>query len=190
MKKSEVKEKILRVASRLFYEQGYNLTGINQIIAEADIARASLYNHFESKTDLLLVYLREAEEIWFTAMEDFVSPISDPKEKLLALFDFRMDRQILLNFGGCQFIKISSEVSREEHLVMEAVARQKDRYRMYIGDIAKELPEQPLLTPDLLTETLFLLLEGASVSGQIYKNQESFQKARAIAGKLLCVLPD
>ena len=57
MRESSVKDRILDTASRLFYDQGYHVTGINQIIDEADIARASLYNHFPSKTDLLLAYL-------------------------------------------------------------------------------------------------------------------------------------
>jgi AcrR family transcriptional regulator len=186
MKKSAVKERILDVASKLFYEQGYNLTGINQIIEEATIARASLYNHFDSKTDLLLAYLQEAEDIWFAEMQHFTSPFTDPKDKLLALFDFRIKRQQKLNFGGCQFIKISAEVSREDHQVLEAVSRQKDRLKIFIVDIVKELPhENSLLNSDLLTEALFLLLEGAAVSGSIYKNQESMEKARQIAEKLL-----
>jgi AcrR family transcriptional regulator len=59
MRESTVKDRILDTASRLFYDQGYHITGINQIIDEADIARASLYNHFPSKTDLLLAIWTE-----------------------------------------------------------------------------------------------------------------------------------
>ena len=51
MRESAVKDRILDTASRLFYERGDHTTGINQIIEEAEIARASLYNHFPSKTD-------------------------------------------------------------------------------------------------------------------------------------------
>ena len=186
MKKSVVRERILEVASRLFYEQGYNLTGINQIIEEADIARASLYNHFASKTDLLLAYLKEAEDIWFLEMEDFTARFSDPRQKLLALFDFRMERQHKRGFGGCQFIKISAEVSRQDSEVLDAVSHQKSRLKVYITNIVKDLPENNRpLTPELLGDALFLLLEGAAVSGSIYKNQESMETARAIADNLL-----
>lgn len=186
MKKSVVRERILEVASRLFYEQGYNLTGINQIIEEADIARASLYNHFESKTDLLLAYLKEAEDEWFQEMEEFTSRFSDPKGKLLALFDFRMERQSRRGFGGCQFIKISAEVSRQDSQVFDAVSHQKSRLKFFIANIVKDLPENgQVLTHSLLGDALFLILEGAAVSGSIYKNQESMKTAREIADKLL-----
>ena len=53
----DTRKKIVDTAARLFYEQGYNSTGINQIIAEAGIAKASLYAHFSSKEDLLKEYL-------------------------------------------------------------------------------------------------------------------------------------
>lgn len=60
-----VKKNILTTAANLFYKQGYNSTGINQIIDEAGIARGSLYNHFKSKTDLLHTYLQETKNSWF-----------------------------------------------------------------------------------------------------------------------------
>ncbi|MFT6754704.1 MAG: AcrR family transcriptional regulator, partial [Urechidicola sp.] len=52
MRKQGVKERIIATASDLFYNQGYNQTGINQIISEAGVAKASLYQHFRSKEDI------------------------------------------------------------------------------------------------------------------------------------------
>ena len=49
MKHAEVRNRIIETASDLFYRNGYNSTGINQIIAEAGIAKATLYNHFKSE---------------------------------------------------------------------------------------------------------------------------------------------
>ena len=86
MRETGVKDRILDTASRLFYDQGYNPTGINQIIDEAEIARASLYNHYESKTDLLLAYLDRTHVRWFEELEEFLQPYTDPREKLLAIF--------------------------------------------------------------------------------------------------------
>jgi len=187
MKESAVRTRILDVASRLFYQQGYNLTGINQIIEEAEIARGSLYNHFDSKTDLLIAYLNEAEEVWFREMEDFVAPISGPREKLLALFDYRIARQVKLSYGGCQFLKICSEVSREDHQIFEIVGNQKSRFKAYISDLVKDLHdrEASTLDPDLLSNTLFLLIEGASAVGGVYKNSECMENAKEAAKKLI-----
>lgn len=55
-------DKILDTTDRLFYEQGYSNTFINQIIEEADIAKASLYKHFETKTDLLISYVQRTHQ--------------------------------------------------------------------------------------------------------------------------------
>src|SRR6185312_4088942 len=106
MKRSKVKDRILDVAGRLFYEQGFNMTGINQVIDEADIARGSLYNHFESKNDLLLEYLEQFQEQWFTSADEFLKEFTDPKKKIIALFEFRIQNQQKHGYGGCPFIKV------------------------------------------------------------------------------------
>ena len=51
-------ERILAVASELFYRQGYRATGINEVIARSGVAKATFYNHFPSKEDLCLAYLQ------------------------------------------------------------------------------------------------------------------------------------
>lgn len=58
MKEQSVRERIIDTASRLFYFNGYNQTGVNQIIKEASVAKASLYQHFRSKEDIAVVYLQ------------------------------------------------------------------------------------------------------------------------------------
>ena len=98
MRESTVKDRILDTASRLFYDQGYHVTGINQIIEEAEIARASLYNHFPSKTDLLLAYLDRTHIEWFVELDSYLAPLPTAREKLIALFDFRIGRQKRLRY--------------------------------------------------------------------------------------------
>ena len=56
VRKSDIRENIVKTASELFYRNGYNSTGINEIIRESGIAKATLYNHFKSKEDLCLSY--------------------------------------------------------------------------------------------------------------------------------------
>ena len=91
--KSSVKERILNTASRLFYHQGYNSTGINQIIAEADIAIGSLYKHFQSKADLLYYYLEQEEIEYFANLDDYLKEEKHPLQKLLKLIDYRIKVQ-------------------------------------------------------------------------------------------------
>ena len=78
-----VKEHILQTATRLFHEQGYNLTGINQIIDEADVAKASLYYHFPSKEDLCVAYLQRKNSLWLSGLELFLKGSKDPKQRII-----------------------------------------------------------------------------------------------------------
>jgi AcrR family transcriptional regulator len=187
MKESAVRSRILNVAARLFYEQGYNSTGINQVIAEADIARASLYHHFSSKTDLLMAYLQEAEESWLNKLIDTLAPIDDAEQKLWALFDYRMNRQLTAGFGGCQFVKISAEVANDDQQVFKLVAHQKDQFKSVIKNIVADLKRNYVdyLNNDMLTDTLFLLMEGATVASSIYKNATALNNAKKIAKQLI-----
>lgn len=185
-KESAVRTRILDVASQLFYKQGYNSTGINQVIAEADIARASLYNHFSSKTELLEAYVEQSDENWFKALDSHLANLKDPRERILGIFDFRMEGPIDENFKGCPFVKVSIEASTEEKKALELVNKNKEHLKSYIKDlIAKIKPEQQLLKADMLAETLFLLMEGASVMANINKQRQSFSSAKKIAKQLL-----
>jgi AcrR family transcriptional regulator len=53
----KVKDRIIATAIRLFYSQGITRTGINQIISESNVAKASFYQYFPSKDDLIITCL-------------------------------------------------------------------------------------------------------------------------------------
>ncbi|MCE7039120.1 TetR/AcrR family transcriptional regulator [Dyadobacter sp. CY312] len=89
-KKISVQQRILDTASRLFYCQGFNNTGINQVIAEADIAIGSLYKHYKSKNELLYHYLEMQEIEFFYNLNEYLKGEGNPKEKLLKLINYRI----------------------------------------------------------------------------------------------------
>lgn len=184
MRESGVKDRILETASRLFYEQGYYMTGINQIIDEADIARASLYNHFPSKTDLLLAYLDRTHQLWFKELDIFMATITGPREKLLALFDFRIRRQLRLKYKGCHFNKIIAETCEDQE-VFDRVRTHKERFRQYIYSLVKQTDHRKILDDNMLADTIFLLLEGGIAVGAMYRSPDYTEKARGIAASFL-----
>src|SRR5580704_18588218 len=98
---TSVREQIVSTADRLFYKQGYNLTGINQIIEEAGVAKASLYYHFPSKEDLCVEYLKRRYEIWSAMLAIFLDGITDPKKSIVRIFECRSQYLINTNYGGC-----------------------------------------------------------------------------------------
>ncbi|MEJ5104545.1 TetR/AcrR family transcriptional regulator [Chryseobacterium sp. MYb328] len=186
MKKEKVRDRIIRVASDLFYKQGYNSTGINQIIAEADIAIGSLYNHFASKNDLLQAYLIKEEQNWFEGLEKSITSISDPKEKIEAIIDYRKKLQQSSKFSGCHFIKIVSETGDGNAAVSGFAKNHKEKQKIVISDIVKEYNElYQLSDPDLITENIFLLIEGAVVTSTITRKNDSFDQIKKIIQGLL-----
>lgn len=60
--KSDARQRIVETAERLFYAEGVRAVGIDRIVAEAEAAKMSLYNHFPSKDDLILAVLQYREE--------------------------------------------------------------------------------------------------------------------------------
>ena len=73
MKNLKPKERVMEVASKLFREQGFNSTGINQIIKESNVAKSSFYDHFKSKDLLALEYLNNRHILWFEGLRNFIS---------------------------------------------------------------------------------------------------------------------
>jgi len=178
MKKEKVQERIVRVASDLFYRQGFNSTGINQIIAEADIAIGSLYNHFSSKNDLLQAYLIKEEQVWFKGFEEYSVKISDSREKLLSLIEYRKKLQETSKFAGCHFIKITSEVGDSNPSVSDFVKQHKLRQKELIRKLVDEYAENKSIDAGWVTENIFLLIEGAVVTSTIHKSSDSFNQIK------------
>ncbi|WP_395765358.1 TetR/AcrR family transcriptional regulator [Elizabethkingia anophelis] len=53
------RERILATATILFHRQGYNNTGINQIIIKSGVSKATFYDHFKSKDDLCIEFFKK-----------------------------------------------------------------------------------------------------------------------------------
>jgi len=187
MKPVVVLDKIMETADRLFYEQGFNLTGINQIIEEAGISKPSLYNHFKSKNELLLAYLDQHYAKWFAGLDVFSESYDTPLEKIMALFDFRISRQVAREYKGCAWNKIVNEVPRHELEVFERVAKFKDDMRARIVGLVAQLhrPGDRLLTDEELVQVIFSELESGVLVAHLTKSHTALENAKNIVRKLV-----
>lgn len=180
-----VTDKILDTAERLFYHQGYNLTGINQVIAEADIAKASLYKHFESKADLMVAYIERFRGEWFENLQTRVDKAKDPKQKLLSIFDHLSERQQFREYRGCPFIKANTEAGQSEPRVLAEIQRMKLQLKSFIVKLVSGSEHKKLLSDKELSEMIFLLLEGGVTAAAVFKTADDLQAARGIIEKFL-----
>jgi len=178
-------DKILDSANKLFYQQGYNATGINQIIEDAGIAKGSLYQHFESKTDLLVGYIELNHQAWLTRVRAHIDPIPDPKEKLLGIFDYHIARQQTREHGGCPFIKANDEAGMSDPRVLEAIQKVKQHSKRLIGELVVASGHKKVVTDEELTELIFLMIEGGTTAASVFKTTADLQSAKQIIQKLI-----
>lgn len=173
------RQRIIETASRLFYNQGYNSTGINQVIKEAKVAKASLYQHFPSKEDLLIEYLKISSDTTNKALNATVEKQTTPKEKVLSLFDFLITFSRQNNFQGCNFLNVAAEIPKDDEKVKALIRQQKNNIRSLLSDILKPLEKQNL------ADELYLLFDAALISSKVYGDVWPIKTARAVAKKLL-----
>ncbi|WP_458120856.1 TetR/AcrR family transcriptional regulator [Paenibacillus sp. Z6-24] len=177
------KEQIIRVASELFNQQGIRGTGVDQVVAESQVAKMTLYNHFPSKDELVLSYLKRQAEEW---MGWFKSSIDNrggtPQARLLTVYDVLGEWFAEPNFTGCAFIKAASEFSDSSHPYHKASHQYKSYLREYIAELTAQCDFQQ---PTTVSNTLYLLLEGAITANMLETDRESAMHAREAAEILI-----
>jgi AcrR family transcriptional regulator len=178
--------KILETASRLFYEQGYHLTGINQVIAEAGVAKASFYYHFSSKEDLCIAYLEKRHQDWFGWLREEVEQRKEPQERLLNLFTFLERWLANSDFRGCAFLNITAEFPSPDHRIRQLVINHKDALQTYIAQLVDSLDLSANgYNSAQLVNAIYLLFEGTICKCQMYRTIEFIQNTRETVRKLI-----
>src|SRR5688500_10043315 len=85
-KQQPARDRILDTASRLFYQRGFLGVGIDEIVAESGVAKMTLYRHFPSKDDLVVAYLKRADDEFCDWFERALATERDPQAKIMAVF--------------------------------------------------------------------------------------------------------
>jgi AcrR family transcriptional regulator len=157
------RERILGVASRLFYDHGVRAVGMNRIITEAGTGKNLLYQHFPAKSDLVAAYLEGARERRARAAERALEAAGDdPREQLVALVAEVAAIVGRPGFRGCAFRNYLAEFPEDDGLGDDggpgAVARaQLTETR---AAIAQRVARLGVADPDRLVEQLWLLVDG------------------------------
>lgn len=186
MKEQGAKERILNTACELFYQQGYQATGINQIVEEAGIAKASLYQHFSSKEALLTEYLQRIRVTNHTQRMEYINQLAPGKERLLGLFEFRRQHMEDSNFKGCAFIRIAYELPGLNEDALLQVRTHSQALKTFIAEQLQVIkPGYPENDLGEMTDMLLNLYEGAGLQGYIQKSAKPVEDAKKVVKKLL-----
>ncbi|WP_292010506.1 TetR/AcrR family transcriptional regulator [Chryseobacterium sp.] len=170
------KQRIINVTFDLFFKQGYNSTGINQIISEANVAKASFYQHFKSKEDLCVEFLNLRHSFWFDQLNQFLQQKNSRESKVIAAFDFLMEMNKKESFRGCSFLNILSEIPTDNTKILNVIQLHKTELRKYFLD---------LLDDQDLSDHIYMLFESCIIESQLFKSNELIEKSKIIINKLI-----
>lgn len=177
------RDHLIDTALDLFARHGFHATGIDRILAEAGVAKMTLYNHFRSKDDLILAALRRRDERfrnWFVRAVERRAP--DARGRLLAIFDALEEWFGREDFTGCMFVNAAAEYGDRASPIRAACAEHKH----LLGDYVRRLAEAAGATdPEGLAQELSLLMEGAVTMANVSGTTEPARRAKAAALPLI-----
>jgi AcrR family transcriptional regulator len=179
-----VRDRILATACRLFYAEGIQAVGIQRIIDEAGIAKASLYAHFASKDELVAAYLdAKGKGLRDAAAAHLANPRLSARAKILKFFDMMVSAAEAPAFRGCAFQNAGAEVADRDHPIRVAARQQREWLHGVFTSLAREVAGAA--GAERLAGSLIVLYDGAAATTVIDGNPSAARHARWAAEKML-----
>jgi AcrR family transcriptional regulator len=170
------------VASDLFYREGIRAVGVDTISERARVSKRTLYNRFGGKDALVAEYLRRRDERWRAYLWEATEGLGDPGDKLLAVFRAYGEWLVGDDFRGCAFANAAAELADPNHPARIVAQKHKDGVRDHLASVARDAGFDE---PEILAERLLILLEGATATAAMRRNDEPLDVARSLALELL-----
>ena len=179
----DARDRLLETADRLFYTEGIRAVGIDRVIAEAGVAKATLYAHFPSKDDLILAVLhhREANVVAFftEATARHRKRIKDP---LRAFFAALKEWFQSPGFRGCAFQNAVVELANPDHPGTAFVRGHKQRFHETLAGYVREAVGT---AGEAVIPAVSVLVEGAIMTALIDRSPAAADVARDATVRLL-----
>ena len=167
------RERILETAADLFFHQGFRATGINEVIAKSGVAKATFYNHFPTKDDLCLAYLRDRNTSEYEAINAFVHDHDSPIERFLAVMKSVQPWLEVNNLRGCAFLNMVAEVPDPRNILRREGLHHYESLRQLILTLTEDLINSDAQSyagfeAQALADDYMLILGGAIAMTEIY----------------------
>ena len=179
------KQHLIDTALILFNQFGYHATGIDLILAESGVSKATLYKHFRSKEELILGALQLRHEQIVSKLQDKIEANkqnqekTDPVENVLVIFDNLNEWFNSETFFGCNFINVSAEYAAPNHPINIFAAKHK---QVIVNMIAEQLTtKENNQTTQQKADQIGLLVEGAIVMAHTRGMKQSALIAKEMA---------
>jgi AcrR family transcriptional regulator len=179
--RAPARERLLAAANELFYEEGVHTVGIDRVIEKAGVAKASLYNTFGSKDELVRAYLETRHTAVTSRIMAAVERYDTPRERLLAVFEGQGELFAQPGYRGCAFARASAESHPGDPAEQAA-----ETYRRWVRALLTELAARAgVPQPEVLARQLHLLYDGSGQSARMDHDPSAAAAARAAAAILL-----
>jgi AcrR family transcriptional regulator len=178
--KQPARERLLAAANELFYSEGVHTVGIDRVIEQAGVAKASLYTTFGSKDELVRAYLDRRHAETTEHLTRALARYRTPRDRLLGIFDAQGELFADPGFRGCAFVSACAE--SPSHVVEKAAAEYRGWVRGLFTGLAREAGAGD---PEGLARQLHLLFDGASLSARMDHDPSAAAAARTAAAALL-----
>ncbi|MGW4437305.1 TetR/AcrR family transcriptional regulator [Streptomyces sp. NPDC004596] len=165
---SEARKRLLGTATRIFYAEGIHSVGVDRIIAEAQVTRATLYRHFSGKEELVLAYLDLADQ----GIREQVAAARESGES--AAGQVRAVARSIAEgirspgFRGCAFLNAVAEYPDPAHPVHQAVLAHRQWFLETVTDLLARAGREPA---DEAGRHLVMLRDGAMAAGCLFDPQ-------------------
>ncbi|MFD5569956.1 TetR/AcrR family transcriptional regulator [Streptomyces cadmiisoli] len=182
VKRPPARQRILDTASELFREHGLRGVGVDRIIDQSGVAKATLYAHFPSKDELAAEYLRRTDDSWRGKLRAAaLAAGDDPRQQLVGMFDAVAASYRRHGFHGCPFINAAAE-SEPGTAAHTVTVEHKQLVREWVHGLA-EAAGAP--QPHALALQLTLLIDGTLAAGRLEQNEAMPAAAKAAARVLV-----
>lgn len=177
------RERIVRAAGDLFYAEGIHAVGVDRVTAAAGVAKATLYQQFRSKDELVAACLQRRAEHWRASVADPVLALPGSAARRVGAVFERLGKAFAApGYRGCPFINAAAEYPGPDGPVAAAIAAHRAQVR---GLFAELLAGVPAARRAALTDQLVLLYDGTMVGAQLDHGPRAARRARAAARQLL-----
>ena len=181
------KDRLLKAAAVLFYNDGIAATGIDAITARAGVAKQSLYNNFASKSDLVAAYINQRHDEWLGLYAAREATVHLPKDKILAVFAAYDDHATFAyerGFRGCGLLNAAAELDADDP-GRKAVRRHKQQVEAILRNQLAQLLPSDADRVETLAAHLAFLLEGAMIRAGLEGDASRLRSARDMAQDML-----
>ena len=181
---SPPRERLLRTAADLFYREGINGVGVDRVLAEAGVTRATMYRHFPGKAALVVAYLELEDANLRSLFAEAAAAAGDasPRDLLAMVIDGVAEDATQRHTRGCPFINASAEFPDPDGEVRGVVRRHREWFRSTLAALAEAAgvpdPAGAAAALVLLRDAMLVgsYLDGADVAADFRRT------ARAVVG--------